>query len=149
MNTDPSKQFQDDLKATIFRADPSKIDRKELLVDIFKTAVAKLFELQLEKSRTKDRLEFEQLVLIKKSLISQFRGADLSEYQMSEKQYEELFNATVQEIMNDAAHAHSGEDFVEHAPQELLINANAYRNAHGMPAASLFKKTPAGIMIPK
>jgi len=148
MGTDPSKQFQDDLVTTIFGADPSKIDRKELLVDIFKTSVAKLFELQIEKSRTKNRLEFEQLVLIKKSLIRQFHGAELSEYQMSEKQYEDLFNITVQEIMNEAALAHQGEDVVEHSNQELTVDPNAYMDSHGMKAKSSYRRTPSGIIIP-
>jgi len=149
MNADPSQQFQEDLKNAIFNADPTKIDRKELLIDIFKAAVAKLFELQLSKSNTKERLEFEQLVLIKRSLIDQFHGANLSEYQMSDRQYEDLFNTTVKEIMNDAAVAHQGEDRIEQAPQRLEVNANEYRYLKGMPAASSFVKTPAGIIIPK
>jgi hypothetical protein len=149
MALDPDKQFQEDLKTTLSKVDQTRLDRKEVLIDIFKTTVAKLFELQLSKSGTEDRLRFEQLVLIKNNIIRLFRGAELSEVQMSEKQYEDLFDTTVQEIMNDAASNHQGVDSVRYANQNLYVNADAYRDSHGMNAGSRFARTPAGIIIPK
>ena len=122
----PEEQFRVELKNTIFNADP-KIDRKELLTDIFKSYVAKLFELVLGRNKDKKqgRIEFDAMITIKRNLINEFRQTDLAEYQRSEEQYAELFELTVQEILNDAALAHQGEDILSIA-KELPINDSAF-----------------------
>jgi hypothetical protein len=124
--------FQADLESSISNADP-KLDKKELLVDIFKMYVAKLFELKLKDSR----LEFGVLVQIKSNLINEFRKASLAEIQMSVEQYEKLFDDTVKEIFNDAAIAHKGVDIMSQDPNvEFSINPNA------------MKKTASGLFVP-
>ena len=126
--------FQDNLKKSIFNAD-SKLDRKELLVDIFKSYVAKLFE----KVLSKERLPFEALVQIKNNLINEFRKTDLSEYQKEVKQYEQLFDDTIKEILSYAAARHQGKDVVIPGQQELIINPEVYVNEGGltMPISAL------------
>jgi len=119
--------FQDELKKSIFNAD-DKIDRKELLSDIFKCYVAKLFERTL----TKEKLPFDAIVKIKNNLISEFRTADLSEYQRTVEQYEQLFDSTVKEILSLAAMRHKGTDIVHRASQNLEINPEIYINEGGM-----------------
>lgn len=127
--------FQAELKKAIFNCD-ERLDRKELLVDVFKTYVAKLFEMQLGKKGS-ERLEFAALVEIKRRLIDEFRQADLSEYQKSIEAYEMLFDETVQEILNDAALAHQGENIVQADPmKEFVINTRNY------------KGTSSGLLIP-
>ena len=119
--------FQEDLKKTIFNADV-KIDRNELLVDIFKSYVAKLFERVLKK----EKIPFDALVTIKNNLISEFRKTDLSEYQKSNDQYEKLFDDTVKEILSFAASRHAGRDAVGFANQNLEINKEIYINEGGL-----------------
>ena len=119
--------FQRDLKNSIFSAD-DKIDRNELLVDIFKSYVAKLFEITLKKNR----IPFDALVEVKKNLISEFMSAELSEYQKSVEWYEKLFDETVKEICDMAAERHQGMDQVVHSQQELSIDPNMYINEGGL-----------------
>jgi Zn-dependent M16 (insulinase) family peptidase len=76
------------------------------------------------------------LVEIKNRLISSFRGAELGEYQKSEAQYDELFETTVKEILNDCAHNHQGQDTIEMAPEQFEINKNE------------FHKQASGIYVP-
>jgi len=123
------EDFQKDLEKTI---SGTEMDKKDLLRQIFKMYVAKLFEFKLKNAR----LEFNALVEIKKNLISSFRGAALAENQMSVEQYEELFDKTVEEIFNDAALAHQGEDIMQIDPGKQLI-----KNAG-------FVEHPSGLMIP-
>ena len=119
--------FQEDLKKSIFNADP-KIDRKELLIDIFKSYVAKLFE----KVLNKERLPFEALVQVKNNLINEFRKTDLSEYQKSIEQYEQLFDDTIKEILSLAAARHKGIDNAIKGQQELIVNPEVYINEKGL-----------------
>ena len=119
--------FQTDLKNSIFNADP-KIDRKELLVDIFKSYVAKLFE----KVLIGKKLPFDAMVAVKNNLINEFRQTELSEYQKTVEQYDELFDETVKEILNIAAMRHKGIDTVGKQNQELVINPEIYIQEHGM-----------------
>lgn len=124
--------FQKELHDSIFDADP-KLDREELLVDIFKIYVAKLFELVVSKRKTPDgRLPYGALVETKRNLISEFRKAELAEYQRPVEWYEELFDKAVQEILNDAALAHRGSNIVQVSPQQLEINPEAYINEGGL-----------------
>ena len=119
--------FQKDLENAIFNAD-IKIDRKELLTDIFKSYVAKLFERVLNSGR----VPFDSLVIIKNNLINEFRSANLSEYQKSDEQYNELFDIAVKEILNLAAMRHKGIDNVQNGMQTLQINPEIYLNEGGL-----------------
>jgi hypothetical protein len=119
--------FQNELKSSIFNAD-DKVNKKELLEDIFKSYVAKLFE----KVITGKRLPFDALVEVKGNLIREFRATDLSEYQRTVEQYEELFDTTVKEILSFAASQHDGRDSAIFAPQELVINPRVYVNEGGL-----------------
>jgi hypothetical protein len=117
--------FQTELKNSIFNADP-KLNRKDLLDDIFKSYVAKLFE----KVLAKEKLPFDALVQVKNNLINEFRSAELSEYQKSVEQYDELFDNTVKEILSLAASRHQGNDKVTRGSQELVINPEVYIREH-------------------
>ena len=130
--------FQKELKDRIFNADPMKLDRRELLEDVFKIYVAKLFEFNLGR-KGKDRLEVDAMVEVKRNLIDEFRKTELGEYQQSVKWYEDMFDSTVQEILNDAALAHKGSQFVS-IDQTLQINKNAYINEGGLFVPEHLKK---------
>jgi len=134
--------FISDLEKSILHSD-GNLDRNELLEDIFKSYVAKLFEMQI----VNKRLPFAVLKEVKRNLISEFRSASLEMYQKSVEQYEELFNKTVQEIVDFAGTRHSGEDVVEDANQVLEVNSNEYLNESAI--GSQFTKTAGGIIIPK
>lgn len=122
--------FQKELKDSIFKSDATKIDRHELLEDIFKSCVAKLFEFNLGRSK-KDRLESGVMVEVKRNLINEFRGAELSEYQKTVKWYEDKFDDTIQEIFNDAAKNHQGVNKVA-VNQTLEVNRDVYLNEGGI-----------------
>ena len=119
--------FQRDLKNSIFNADP-KLDRKELIKDIFKAYVAKLFE----KVVVNGRMPYDVVVQVRNNLISEFRLTELSEYQMSIEQYELLFDETVKEILDLAAMRHKGIDTVDRANQNFEINPEIYINENGL-----------------
>ena len=130
--------FQKELKDSIFNSDADKVDRDELLEDIFKSYVAKLFEFTLK--RTGDnRLEVDAMIETKRNLISEFRNTELAEYQKSVKWYEDMFDATVKEILNDAAKAHQGSDIVN-VNQTLEINPEAYVKEGGLFVPEHMKK---------
>jgi len=114
--------FQKELKDTISNADP-KQDRDELLTMIFKSYVAKCLEYTLRKKTS--RIEMAAMKQIQRNLINEFRGAELGEYQKSVQWYEELFDAAIQEIFNDAALAHDGVNIAT-VDQTFEINKRAY-----------------------
>jgi len=122
--------FQEDLKNSIFNADPT-LDRTQLLEDIFKSFTAKMFEYIVSKAGN-DRLPFDSIVTVKKNLINEFRTTSLAEYQKSEEWYDELFEKTVKEILEYAALAHQGVDRVNLANQNLEINPDAYKFEKGI-----------------
>ena len=122
--------FQKDLRDSVLKADPVKFDKKELLTDIFKSYVAKLFEIVLS-GKKGNRLEFDAMIQVKANLISEFRNTELGEYQQSVKWYEDLFDTAMQEILNDAAQNHQGINQVS-IEQNLEINPNAYINEGGL-----------------
>ncbi len=126
-----SEDFPKDLENTILNADP-KLNKHELLEDIFKIYVAKLFELILKKSNTGNRIPFDSIVEMKRNLINGFRQASLAEYQVSYDQYDELFESTVKEIFEEAAKNHKGVDLMSRAPQNLEINPETYINEGGL-----------------
>ena len=122
--------FQKDLRDSVLKADPVKFDKKELLTDIFKSYVAKLFEIVLS-GKKGNRLEFDAMIQVKANLISEFRNTELGEYQQSVKWYEDLFDTAMQEILNDAAQNHQGINQVS-IEQNLEINPEAYINEGGL-----------------
>ena len=130
--------FQKELKDSIFNSDATKVDRGELLTDIFKAYVAKLFEFNLGRKQ-KDRLEVDVMTEVKRNLINEFRNAELGEYQKSTKWYEDLFDETVKEIFNDAALAHKGVNGIN-VQQQLHVNPRAYINEGGMYIPEHLKK---------
>lgn len=121
--------FQKELESSIFNRDP-RINPDELLVQIFKTYVAKMFEHILGKKQ-QNRIEHDGVISIKRNLINEFRQAALSEYQKSVEWYENLFNKTVEEIFNEAALAHEGVDSYERE-SNLEINKSAYEHESGL-----------------
>ncbi|MCK5641411.1 MAG: hypothetical protein KAJ19_11460 [Gammaproteobacteria bacterium] len=124
--------FQKDLHDSIFDADP-KLDRRELLTDIFKAYTAKMFEFVITRRKDpENRLPFDAIVEVKKNLISEFRKAALSEHQQSVEWYEKLFDATVQEILAEAATSHGGQESIQLAQQRLEINPEAYIHEGGL-----------------
>jgi len=127
--------FQRDLKEAILN---SEMDRKELLKMTFKYWVAKLFE-HIQVKHGADRLESDYVVEVKKNLITEFRNTDLGEYQMSEEQYDDLFEQTVQEILQEAALHHQGEDLAS-IESTLSINKEKYIQEGGLFVPEHLKK---------
>jgi len=127
--------FQEDLQSSIFNADP-KLDKAQLLEDIFKSFVAKMFEFVLSREGG-NRLPFDSLVTVKKNLINEFRQAALSEHQRSEEWYGELFEKTVKEIFEHASLSHKGVDQAKFANQQFEINPEAYKFEKGLYRPSL------------
>lgn len=122
--------FQEDLKNSIFNAD-EKLDKTELLTDIFKTFVAKLFEHVLSrKKNNQSRLTVGELTEVKRNLISEFRSTPLSEHQKTVEWYDELFEKTIKEIFESAQH--QGIETVQRASQNFEINAEAYKMEGGL-----------------
>ena len=135
--------FIKDLEDSIINSD-GELERNELLESIFKTYVAKLFEIQIQNKR----LPFGVLQEVKRKLISEFRSASLGVYQKSVEQYEKMFDDTVQDIVDFASQRHSGEDIIEEDTNQVLsIDPEAYLNE--IELGSEFTKTPGGIIVRK
>lgn len=123
----------------MYRCDP-KLSKREMLEDIFKTYVAKMLERNV--MANKNRLESKYLTMLKGYLITEFRNAELGEFQISEEMYSNLFDKTIQEIFNDAALANKGEDSAVEGRQILEVDKKAYRH-------EILGRTPSGLYIPK
>ena len=122
--------FQSELEKAVLQADPN-LDREELLIDIFKSFVAKMFEHVLSRGSFSDtRLRLDQVVVIKQNLINEFRTAALETHQKPVEWYEALFEKTVGEIYESAKHR--GEDVSRRASHNLEINIDAYKNEGGL-----------------
>jgi len=121
--------FQKELRKHIFNSD-EKLNRHELLNDIFKSYVARCLEFALRKNKD-GKLEASALHQIRRNLIDEFRSTELGEYQRSIEYYEHLFDVAMQEIFNDASHAHEGINKVS-VEQSLQINKKAYINEGGL-----------------
>ena len=121
--------FQKELVDSIYKAKPE--ERNEILTMIYKTYVAKMIEILMQRSGH-DGLEAGIIDEVKKNLITEFRNASLNEYQRSVEQYEEIFDTTLQEILNYASHVHEGEDSMKFANRVLDINPEAYVNEGGL-----------------
>jgi len=126
-----AEDFESDLEKLIVGNVDPKISRDELLEDVFKLYVAKLFELVMVKSAKKDRLEFDGVVSAKRNLINAFRSAKLAEYQKSVEWYEALFEKTVKEILEGASHRHGGVDTAV-IGGSMEINKEAYIRDGGL-----------------
>lgn len=127
------KTFQQELKETIVdRVDP-KLSRKEVLEDIFKTYVAKMMEANV--MANKNRMEAGYMHMIKTYMINEFRGAELSEHQMSEEWYSNLFDSTIREILNSASAGREENSVTQ--TQEIIKNPNAMR------------QTKSGLWVPR
>lgn len=136
----PDFNFQKELENSVLRAD-TKLKRDELLVDIFKTYVAKMMERNVRDN--KHRLEEGFINAMRGYLISEFRKAKLGEYQMSEGQYSKLFDEAVKEIFNFASSRHEGEDVMAYDKnRQLSIDMLGYQN-------EVLRKSPGGIILPK
>jgi hypothetical protein len=122
--------FQEDLEKSVLQADPN-INREELLEDIFKSFVAKMFEFVLSRGKSSEtRLPAAAVIEIKNNLINEFRQASLEKHQKPVEWYEELFDKTVGEIFTAAKH--QGEDLSHIADHQLEINMNAYKHEGGL-----------------
>jgi hypothetical protein len=122
--------FQRDLKKAIFEADPDKMDRKKLLISTFKYWVSKLFE-YIQTKTGADRLEADYVVQVKQKIINEFIRTDLAEYQLTEEEYDNLFETTVKEILEFAATRHQGVD-VATVEQTLSIDPEQYIQEGGL-----------------
>lgn len=103
--------FQEKLRQTVITNCDPKFNPKDILEDCFKFYVAEMLKENIQKNGSRIQAGFiEQLCA---HAVTEFRKADLGQYQMSQQQYATLFGKTIQEILNDAGHAHGGEDLIE------------------------------------
>ena len=128
--SDSDYNFQKDLRDSVLNCDP-KLKKTEVLEMAFKCYVAKMLEYVMTK-RDDMRIEMKAMTEIRNNLISEFRSAELGEWQKSVEQYENLFDETIVEIFNQASHNHEGTDLIERAPEQLEINAREYINNGGL-----------------
>ena len=116
--------FQRRLSDMVKNCDP-KLDPREVLVATFKTYIAGMLEQNVRNNY--GRLEEKYVNMIKAHLITDFRQADLGDFQLSVKRYEDMFAETLKEILNDAAHNHEGVDNAVEGEQVLVMNKKAYQ----------------------
>ena len=111
--------FQQKLReAVITNIDPKK-NPNEVLEDIFKYYVAEMLKTNI--LQNKNRIAAGFIDALCGHAIKTFKDTDLGDFQKNEKWYGDLFNKTIQEILNDASHAHEGENKAE-VKQQLHIN---------------------------
>jgi hypothetical protein len=122
--------FSKQLVASIKLAKPH--EREEVLTMIFKSYVAKLIGMLMERSGNANGLEADIIVSVRSNLIHEFRKAKLDVNQRSVKMYEDLFDKTLEEILNYAAHANAGEDSAQFANRVMDINPREYVNNGGL-----------------
>lgn len=89
-----------------------KVKPEETIKTLFKHAVARMFEEAMIATGRSQRMEYDAIVETKNALIYLFRNTELGEHQKSIEWYEDLFDATVQEILNFASHNHKGSDII-------------------------------------
>lgn len=141
------KTFQEELRETLLNKTDPKLSRKEILIDIFKTYTARMLEQNV--MANKNRIESGFIGMVKAYLIKEFRGAELGEFQMSEKQYETLFDDTIKQIFNDASHAHAGENAAIEGQQELLVDKRAYHHEIQPKFKGGMMQTAGGLWVPR
>jgi hypothetical protein len=136
------KSFGQTIKDMIDEAGPMA-NKREYLEDIFKFYVADFWIYAKEVcEKNKEELTVDTVTQSKRQLIDSFYNIEgMAEIQLSLEKYEELFEKTVQEILNEAALAHEGQDSMTYN-SNLEINADAYADANN------FSKTSSGIYVP-
>lgn len=120
-------------ESVIANCDP-KLDPANVLEDLFKYTVAEMLKVNVAQNNSRISAGFIQALCA--YLIGEFREVELDKWQKSEQQYAELFNLTIKEILNDAGHGHEGEDSMEAASQQLMINKQ------------LWNQRSSGIVVP-
>jgi hypothetical protein len=115
--------FKENVEHTIINAPPAT-DKKELLIDIFKSTIAQFFEWYLINKNNGNKLPFDSVVESKNQLIREFRGMSIPDIQQSVEWYENLFDTTIKEIFNEASHAHAGVDSIFSSGQGLHKKQN-------------------------
>jgi hypothetical protein len=141
------KTFQEELKETLLNRTDPNLSRKEVLIDIFKTYTAKMLEQNV--LTNKNRIESSFINMVKAYLITEFRNTELGEFQMSEGQYEELFDKTLKEIFDSASNAHAGVDTIIEGQQELLVDKRAYHHEIQPKMNNGMMQTPNGLWVPR
>ena len=116
-------KFQDKLRESVITNCDPKLNPRDVLEDCFKYYVAEMMKENIRSNKNRIAAGFIQSLCA--YAINEFRAADLGQFQMSETQYANLFNKCIQEILNDASHAHAGENKME-IKQTLGINKKEY-----------------------
>ena len=118
-----------ELEKSIQSAKPE--DRIEILIVAFKSSVIqRIGDLMVQVGSA--GIEPDMLMVTRRELIKDFRDAKIGEAQRSEEQYEEMFDETIEGLLNYASHVHEGEDSAKFANQVLDVNADAYVNEGGL-----------------
>lgn len=138
------------MNKTLSKAIKEKLDKSgpmtnkhEYLEDIFKFYVADFWIYVKEISeKNKTELTVDTLTESKRTLVDEFRNIEgIPEYQLSVEKYEQLFETTVQEILNEAAHAHEGSDSYK-MDQTLSIDKDGYADQNN------YVKNSDGLYVP-
>lgn len=87
-------------------------DKDQFIDDIFKLGVATVWDQLQKRQGNKNRLEYDTVKESKRIMIKAFMTADLGDSQKNEDYYSQLFDQTVQEILETAAANHEGKDVI-------------------------------------
>lgn len=132
--------FQNDINETL-RNNDQDLPKKDMLIQIFKSMVAEVLRVNISKNGL-GRLQAGVVEELRRSIINEFRSAGIDEVQMSVKMYEDLFDKTLQEILNMASNAHKGEDSARlDYNRDLSIHAREHE-------ARFSNKSEGGIYLP-
>jgi len=113
MNAEDKVKLTKVLEGAVMSA-TAKVKPSEVIRSIFKHAVSSMFEKAIvNKSDGTSGMMYDVILETKRNLISTFRDANLQNHQKPIDWYEDLFDKTVQEILNFAAKMHEGEDITE------------------------------------
>lgn len=126
-----ASKFQTELvNAVVKNCDP-KLSRDEVLEDTVKYYTAEMLAENVMKNKSRISAGFIQALC--GFIVSEFRGAELGEYQKSEQWYADVFNKCIQEILNDAGHAHGGENSaVVDRNRQINYNRAGWRRQGGI-----------------
>jgi len=91
----------------------AKANPTEIITVLFKHAVSRMFEKAIvSKGDGTKSMRYDAILETKRGLIHTFKTANLGDHQKSTEWYEQLFDSTVQEILNFASHRHEGSDII-------------------------------------
>ena len=126
-----ASEFQKKLvNAVVNNCDP-RVSRDEVLEDTVKYYVAEMLAENVMKNKNRISAGFIQALC--GFIVSEFRGAELGEYQKPEKWYADVFNKCIQEILNDAGHAHKGENSaIVDRQRQIDYNKSGWRKRGGL-----------------